>query len=213
MEIARRAVEILGVHNPDESRMRTEDWIFEQRVMPHIDAVTKHMTRYAGVSDILNESRSLGDVYRRHGRHNQALEWYQRVLVGQEKALGVDHPSTLTAVHTMASVFDNQGQYEKALEWYGRALAGREEALGVDHPSTLTTVNNMALVFDRQGQYEKALEWFGRALAGREKALGVAHPFTQGTIRCLINLHNKTGRTEQARSLQTRLYVPNSPSK
>ena len=141
MEIAKQAVEILGpaVRIPDQSRMRTDDWIFEQRVMPHIDAVTKHMTRYVGVSDMLTESGSLGDVYDRHGRHNQSLEWYGRALVGKEKVLGVDHPSTLNTVNSMALVFYNQGQYEKALEWFGRALAGREQALGVGHPFTQST--------------------------------------------------------------------------
>ena len=37
-----------GVHIPGEDRMRTDDWIFEQQIIPHIDAVIKHMTRYIG---------------------------------------------------------------------------------------------------------------------------------------------------------------------
>ena len=184
INIAKEAVEILGsgVHIPDKSRMRTDDWIFEQRVMPHIDAVTKHMAKYIGLIDIWNESSNLGDVYRRHGWHNEALEWYSRALAGQEKALGMDLPETLPTVNNMGFVFDNQGQYEKALEWYGRALGGSEKAFGVDHPSTLTTVNNMALVFDNQGEYEKALEWYTGALGGSEKAFGVDHPETLTTV-------------------------------
>ncbi|RPB23401.1 hypothetical protein L211DRAFT_809086, partial [Terfezia boudieri ATCC MYA-4762] len=178
IDIAREAFEVVvsGVDKSNEGR--TEDWIFERRVMLHIDAITKHMAQYAEVSNmnIQDGSRSLGDVYMRHGRQHEALGWYRWALAGYEKVFGVDHPSTLNTVHNMASVFDSQGQYEKALDWYGRALAGFEKVFGVDHLSTLDTLNNMALVLDNQGEYEKALEWYGRALAGREKALGVDHP-------------------------------------
>jgi len=53
---------------------------------------------------------SLGDVYRRHGGYDKALEWYRRALAGREKALGADHPDTLVTVNQMALVFYNKGQ-------------------------------------------------------------------------------------------------------
>ncbi|KAL7273869.1 hypothetical protein RUND412_003251 [Rhizina undulata] len=71
------------------------------------------------------------------GRYNDALEMYQR-------ALGSDHPETLTTFHNMAQVFDNQGRYSKALEMYQRALAGYEKTLGEDHPHTLSTAHSIA---------------------------------------------------------------------
>ncbi|RPB23407.1 TPR-like protein [Terfezia boudieri ATCC MYA-4762] len=200
IDIAREAFEVVvsGVDKSDEGR--TEDWIFERRVMLHIDAITKHMAQYAEVSNMNMQdgSRSLGDVYERHGRLHEALSWYRWALAAYEKALGVDHPSTLTTAYNMASVYDNQGQYEKALEWYWRALTGQEKALGVDHPYTLTTVNNMAVVFDKQGQYEKALEWYGRALAGEEKALGVDHPDTLTTVHNMALVFDNQGQYEKA---------------
>jgi len=71
IDIAREAFELLGSGVcPDEQKMRTDDWIFEQRVMPHIDAVTTHVSK--GV-DVQNGASSLGDVYSRHGRYNKAL--------------------------------------------------------------------------------------------------------------------------------------------
>ncbi|KAF8446939.1 hypothetical protein BGX38DRAFT_615123 [Terfezia claveryi] len=200
IDIAREAFEVV-VSGVDESNEgRTEDWIFERRVMPHIDAVTKHMAQYAGVSNMsMNDGcMSLGDVYRRHGRQHEALGWYRRALAGYEKVFGVGHLETLTTVHNMASVYDDQGQYGKALEWYGRALAGQEKALGADHPNTLTTVNNMAAVFQTQGQYEKALKWYGRAFAGSETALGVDHPDTLTTVHNMALVFDKQGQYEKA---------------
>jgi len=167
------------------SEQSTADWVFEQQVMPHINAVTKHIPpQYLAlcITRMPDGACRLGDIFHRHGLCKQAMELYEQILVGQEKALGLAHLDTLATVHNMASIFDDQGQHEKALEWYERALAGGKKALGVNHPDTLTTVNNMASVFDGQGQHDRALEWYERALAGKEKALGVSHPGTLTTV-------------------------------
>jgi Tfp pilus assembly protein PilF len=58
---------------------------------------------------------------------------------GREKALGKDHPNTLTSVSNLAGVLQYQGKYEAAEEMNRRALEEREKALGKDHPDTLTT--------------------------------------------------------------------------
>jgi len=84
IEIARDAFEILasGVYNSDDRPM--EDWIFERRVMPHIDNITMHMAKYVGIGNmsIQDESRGLGHAYAMHGQYDEALEWYGRALTG-----------------------------------------------------------------------------------------------------------------------------------
>jgi len=77
-------------------------------------------------------------------------------LAGYEKALGVDHPYTLTTVDCMAFVFEKQEQYEKALEWYERALVGYEKALGVDHRNTQNTLRSLINLYQSVGQTEQA---------------------------------------------------------
>ncbi|RPB19148.1 hypothetical protein L211DRAFT_768391, partial [Terfezia boudieri ATCC MYA-4762] len=131
-DIAKEAFEVVVSGVGESNEGRTEYLIFERRIMPHIDAVTKHMEQYAGVSNMNMQagSCSLGDVYMRHGRQHEALRRYRWALAGFEKGLGDDHPATLTTVYRMALVFRQQGQHEKALEWFGRALAGQEKALG-----------------------------------------------------------------------------------
>src|SRR5258706_75794 len=185
-EIARRAFGILqwAIYVPGELRA-TNDWIFERRIMLHIDAVATHMNRFLEVGNVGVEdgalTSSLGNLYKWHGRYDKALRYYERALAGEEKALGMDHPDTLTTVDNMAFVFDHQGQYDKALKYYERSLAGKEKSLGVDHPDTLATVHNMALVFRKQGHYDKALKYYERALAGKENSLGGDHPYTLTT--------------------------------
>ncbi|RPB27891.1 hypothetical protein L211DRAFT_472359, partial [Terfezia boudieri ATCC MYA-4762] len=198
---ASEAFEIITsvVHSSGET-MSTEDWIFERQVMPHFDAMAKHVIQYLAVHNMKIEDgmHTLAAVYARHGWYGKAMEWCERALVCREKVLGVDHLQTLTTVNTMALIFDAQGQYDKALEYHGRALAGREKALGVNHPDTLGTVNNMAFIFGAQGQYDKALEYSERALAGREKALGVDHPHTLGTVNNIASIFEAQGQYNKA---------------
>jgi Tetratricopeptide repeat len=58
---------------------------------------------------------------------------YQRALAGHEKALGLDHISTLRTVHNKG-----QGKLEEAQDMYHRALAGREkELVPITYPPSL----------------------------------------------------------------------------
>ena len=52
----------------------------------------------------------MASVFYDQGKYDDALEWYRRALSGRERALGKDHPSTLTTVHNMALLFDNKVQ-------------------------------------------------------------------------------------------------------
>ena len=109
-EIARRAFRILrwAIYVPG-GRV-TNDWIFEQRVMLHIDAVAKHMNKFLEVGNVGVDDEALtilGAVYMWHGRYDKALKYYERALAGFKKSLGVDHPNTLTTVNNMTLVFDN----------------------------------------------------------------------------------------------------------
>jgi Tetratricopeptide repeat len=54
----------------------------------------------------------------------------RRALDGYEKALGKEHPHTLTSVSNLARVLESQGKYEAAEEMNRRALDGSEKALG-----------------------------------------------------------------------------------
>jgi len=108
--------------------------------------------------DTLGAANNVANVHNDQGKHEEALQLYERALAEYEKTFGEDHPTTLDTVNNITMVFDNQGEYIKALEWYQRALDGKEKTLGRDHPSTLATVNNMAIVFNKQGEYIKALE-------------------------------------------------------
>ncbi|OCK93228.1 uncharacterized protein K441DRAFT_662008 [Cenococcum geophilum 1.58] len=60
----------------------------------------------------------------------------RRALEGKEKALGKEHPDTLTSVYCLAYLLHQRQQYKDASPLYQRACAGYQEKLGLDHPTT-----------------------------------------------------------------------------
>ena len=142
---------------------------------------------------------------RSDGRYKEAEEAYRKVMEGREKALGKEHPDTLTSVSNLALALQDQGKYEAAEEMNRRALEGCEKALGKEHPDTLTSVSNLALVLQYQGKYEAAEEMNRRALEGYEKALGKDHPDTLTSVSILALTYTNQGQWKEAEELQVQV--------
>ncbi|MET8732470.1 tetratricopeptide repeat protein [Streptomyces parvus] len=69
------------------------------------------------------------------GEHRQAAELHQQVLAGIERALGPDHPFTLTSRNNLATALSGLGEHRQAAELHQQVLADRERVLGPDHPT------------------------------------------------------------------------------
>src|SRR5258706_34532 len=92
-EIVKQAFGILRWAIDIPGERATNDWVFEQRVMLHIDAVAKHMDKFLEIE--IHDGAltgNLANVYWEHGRYDKALKYYKLALAGREKSLGVDHP-------------------------------------------------------------------------------------------------------------------------
>lgn len=68
---------------------------------------------------------------------------YEQALQSYEKALGLDHSSTLNSVNKMGLVYKDQGRLSDFETMFRQALQGREKMLGPDHTSTMDTVLNL----------------------------------------------------------------------
>ncbi|KAL7276091.1 hypothetical protein RUND412_000939 [Rhizina undulata] len=187
--------------NNDQYTRTFDDWIFERRILSHLNVCQEHVSTYITGSDsikVAEAASAIASAYRHLAYYTQAEELYQVALAGFEKELRKDHTATLDTVQNLAIVFDNRGQYDKALECYQKVLAEKEKGLGKDHISTLDVVHNMAIVFHNQGRYDEALQWCQRALAGCEKALGKDHPSTLDTVYHMAIVFHNQGRYDEA---------------
>src|SRR5207248_1015961 len=78
----------------------------------------------------------LGNLYQHQGKLKEAEEIYQRVLAGEEKALGPDHISTLNSIHNLGILYSDQGKLKEAEEMYQLTLTGYGNILGPSHRYT-----------------------------------------------------------------------------
>jgi tetratricopeptide (TPR) repeat protein len=134
--------------------------------------------RYVLESDMINkeEERRLALLWRygmcllSYGRWNEAEELFTQVLKVEKKALGEEHPSTLTSMANLASTYRNQGRWDEAGELEVQVMETRKTKLGADHPDTF------AFTWKGCGRYTEALKLMEECTAVSTRMLGTNHP-------------------------------------
>ncbi len=76
---------------------------------------------------------------------------HEQTLAARERALGPDHPDTLTSRNNLANAYQEAGRAAEAIPLHQQALAAFERVLGPDHPSTLISRNNLAAAYRAAG--------------------------------------------------------------
>ena len=57
---------------------------------------------------------NLASLYRDQGKYAEAEPLYMEALAGHKKALGHDHPDTLTTMNNLAMLYQNESKYADA---------------------------------------------------------------------------------------------------
>jgi tetratricopeptide (TPR) repeat protein len=118
-----------------------------------------------------------------------------------ERALGTDHPVTLTSRSNLAYAYQRAGRLDEAIPVYEQVLADRERVLGADHPRTLASRNNLAGAYQSAGRLGEAIPRQEKALADRERVLGADHPDTLTSRSNRAYAYQAAGRLGEAISL------------
>jgi tetratricopeptide (TPR) repeat protein len=114
-------------------------------------------------------------LYELQGKYEAAESLYVRCLEARTRALGADHPDTLTSVNSLAGLYISQGKYEAAESLYVRSLEDSTLILGVEHPNTMSYESNLAALYEAVGKC-KAAEALRKRLEMRSRTLGAEHP-------------------------------------
>ncbi|KAL3439993.1 hypothetical protein BJX65DRAFT_49951 [Aspergillus insuetus] len=178
----------------------------QQRLLPHANYLIQR-ERYNwpdNKTEIWGAFGGLGFLHSDQGKLKEAEGMYQRALAGFEKALGLDHTSTLDIVNNLGNLYRKQGKLKEAEEMCQRALAGYEKAVGPDHTSTLDAVNNLGNLYSDQDKLKEAEEMYQRALAGYENALGPDHTSTLRTVSNIGKLYHNQGKLKEAEEMYQR---------
>jgi serine/threonine protein kinase len=117
------------------------------------------------------------------------------------KALGPDHPDTLTSQFNLATDYADLGWQDDALKLREETLALRTARLGPDHPDTLSSMSAVANSWHALGRHEDALELHTQTLALRRARLGSDHPDTLTSMHNVACCSGDLGRPDQALKL------------
>jgi tetratricopeptide (TPR) repeat protein len=146
----------------------------------------------------------MGTFFFGKGQYAESESLLRRALEGRERALGPEHPDTLTSVNNLAVLLNSKGDLAAAEPMYRRALEAQERVLGPEHPDTLTSVNNLAVLLEKKGDLAAAEPMYRRALEAQERVLGPEHPSTLTSMGALALLLMDKGDLAAAEPLYRR---------
>ncbi|WAS89958.1 serine/threonine-protein kinase [Nannocystis punicea] len=136
-----------------------------------------------------------------------ALPLLERVLAGQQRVLGEDHPDVAFTVETLGAALYAVHRYDEAEAAYERALAMMQRHLGPDHHRIATVLHNLALVHAWQGRDEDAIDRLRRATSLSERELGPDHPKTDDIRTALASALSRAGRYAEAEPMFRRVLA------
>ena len=84
------------------------------------------------------------------GKYSDADPLFRRALSIKEKALGHDHPSTITARAWIGDNLQKKGDYDGALPILREVAESNERVLGKEHPEVAKSLSNLALLLSAQ---------------------------------------------------------------
>ncbi|MEU5220037.1 serine/threonine-protein kinase [Streptomyces sp. NPDC020807] len=124
-------------------------------------------------------------------RWGEAESVHRSVADHRARALGEDHPDTLSSRYEVGFALARLDRPAEALAVFERVAGGRARVLGDDHPDTLAARQERAYALGRLGRHAEAYEVYVEVLAARERTVGADHP---DTLRCRHNLAFTLGR-------------------
>jgi eukaryotic-like serine/threonine-protein kinase len=147
---------------------------------------------------------TLGDVYDKLGRYEEALALYRRAYALRAQASGEEHRETLQSLAAVGGALSELQQADEAESILRRALESCRRVLGPDDPETLGVQNLQAMLLHRQGKSEECEACSRDVLERRIRVLGPEHKNTLRTMNDLgMFLRARDKRDEAAAVLRT----------
>jgi tetratricopeptide (TPR) repeat protein len=105
----------------------------------------------------------LGEVAAKEGKHEEALQYYQRGLEMNRKALGGSHPLLALSELSVANCYADMKDHAKARQHFDEALKIMERSVGENHDGTATVLEQYANYLKSAGEDSEAAEMMRRA--------------------------------------------------
>ena len=114
----------------------------------------------------------LGVYYGEMNNINKALDYHEKAIFIEEKALGRDHPDLASSYNNLALVCKIKKDYDLAMFYYKKALVIFESVFGKNDPATATAYNNLGTLYKAKQEYGTAVQYCQKAADIWEKSKG-----------------------------------------
>lgn len=123
--------------------------------------------------ELANVFHNLGYSYKRDGKNEQAITYYNQALKIKNEVLGKYHPDTAATLNNIAIVYKNMNNFEEARKITQETIDIKIESLGKNHRDTLKAFSNLANINKNfEGGVILALKEHKRVMRIRERELG-----------------------------------------
>jgi hypothetical protein len=187
---------------PNDNYSNRSKW---RRLLPHAQYALSHSVRDENNNERLNLAWKCAMALYSDGRYGEAKELEVEVMQARKRALGGEHPDTLTSMNKLALTYWKQGRWKKAKELNVQVMQKMKRVLGGEHPDTLSSINNLALTYWEQGQWKEAEELEVEVMQARKRVLGDEHPDTLNSMNNLALTYRDQGRWKEAEELQVQV--------
>jgi tetratricopeptide (TPR) repeat protein len=184
---------------PARSHNKRSKW---RRLLQHVQFVLSHSHDEGVIGPRLKLAWGTALALYEDGRYDEAVELFVQVHETRAKALGKEHPDTMTAMANLALTYQKQGRWRDAEELLLPVIEVRKRVLGEDHPSTLNGIGFLAETYSDQGRWDEAEELELHVVERRKSVLGVEHTATLAGIANLASTYKALGRLKEAQALE-----------
>ena len=185
---------------------RFESWATCESLLPHAQMVTQYKNAKEGCpEEFAHLLTNIACFDMRQGRYEIAHTRSLAAFEVQKKISGLEHPSTLRSMVTLALIYWNQGRWDEAEKLQVQVMETNLRLLKEEHPNTLSSMNNLALTYQDQGRWDEAEKLQVQVVETRKRVLKEEHPDTLTSMSCLAATYWDKGRLDEAEKLQVQV--------
>ena len=172
------------------------------RLRPHL------MTCFGAVNSAIldtTQSKATGIVVARMGSFMEKLGmwsdvWRIKLFVGEVhmRLYGEDHPSTISAMNSLAITLRDQGRLAESAKLLGNVLEKQRKISGEENFLSISVMRNLAVVLGDQGKLDEAAKMEEEALKKIRRILGEDHLSTITSMHNLAGTLGNKGQLDEA---------------